>query len=151
MDDAREAIMGVRTAAQKYKELSEYLLSVPVSSEQRELFISEMFAMPTKAAATDRVRGNVEASRKAFRDLMNGPTVAGSDIQGTAYGVIQAAGEYLDHVREAKSWETKIGRTLLKPDKAKAKALTLLSEVVGFDIKKAQVTEQYSEGGLLVA
>ena len=33
-------------------------------------------------------------------------------VADTAYGLVQAAGEYLDHVRTARTWETRLNRTL---------------------------------------
>jgi hypothetical protein len=42
---------------------------------------------------------------------------------------VQAAGEYLDHVRRARSWETRLGRTLIRPEPLKAKALNLVRDL----------------------
>ena len=50
-------------------------------------------------------------------------------VAGTAYGLIQAAGEYLDHVRTARTWETRLNRTLMRPEPLKHRALTLVREI----------------------
>ena len=50
-------------------------------------------------------------------------------IAGTAYGLVQAAGEYLDHVRTARSWETRLNRTLIRPEPLKHRALSLVREI----------------------
>lgn len=34
-------------------------------------------------------------------------------VADSAYGLMQAAGEYLDHVRTAPFWETRLNRTLI--------------------------------------
>jgi hypothetical protein len=43
---------------------------------------------------------------------------------------VQAAGEYLDHVRTARSWETRLNRTLIRPEPLKHRALALAREVI---------------------
>jgi hypothetical protein len=80
---------------------------------------------------TDRVARNIEHARQAVRGILASPTTEG--IHGTAYELVQAAGEYLDHVRTARSWETRLGRTLMRPEPLKARALTLVREVVATD------------------
>jgi hypothetical protein len=41
---------------------------------------------------------------------------------------VQAAGEYLDHARTARTWETRLNRSLLRPEPLKHKALLLARE-----------------------
>ena len=42
---------------------------------------------------------------------------------------MQAAGKYLDHVRTARSWETRLNRTLIRPEPLKHRALSLIREL----------------------
>ena len=56
--------------------------------------------MPPQGLVTDRVARNVEEARNALRLLFQSTT--NEQIAGTAYGLVQAAGEYLDHVRTAR-------------------------------------------------
>jgi len=70
---------------------------------------------------------NVEEARKALHAILASPTTEG--IANTGYGLVQAAGEYLDHVRRARSWESRLGRTLIRPEPLKAKALTLVRQI----------------------
>ena len=77
---------------------------------------------------TDRVARNVEEARAALRMILDSKTT--QQVSGTAYGLVQAAGEYLDHVRNARSWETKLNRTLIRPEPLKHRALSLIREVV---------------------
>ena len=51
-------------------------------------------------------------------------------VADTAYGLVQAAGEYLDHVRSARSSETRLNRPLIRPAPLKHRALTLVREVI---------------------
>lgn len=128
VEEARQAVTGVRSEIQAYKALSEELLGIPVTSAQTDRFITEFIPSPPDTMITDRVAHNIDEARKAVRGILASPTSEG--IDGTAYGLVQAAGEYLDHVRTARSWETKMNRTLLRPEPMKARALTLVREVV---------------------
>jgi len=51
-------------------------------------------------------------------------------VAHTAYGLVQAAGEYLDHVRTARSWETRLNRTLIRPEPLEHRALALARDVI---------------------
>jgi phage/plasmid-like protein (TIGR03299 family) len=127
LDEARQAMTGVRREMAEYRALSEQLLAIEVTDRQRELFIREFVPMPPAGLATDRVVHNVEEARTVLHDLLASPTTA--QVAHTAYGLVQAAGEYLDHARRARSWETRLGRTLIRPEPLKAKALALVREV----------------------
>ena len=50
-------------------------------------------------------------------------------LQGTLDTQVQAAGEYLDHVRGARSWETRLNRTLIRPEPLKHRARSLIREL----------------------
>jgi len=128
IEEAREAVTGVRREMREYVELARELLDIRVTPQHRERFITEFIPMPPEGLVTDRVARNVEEARQALRDILGSPTTAG--VADTAYGLVQASGEYLDHVRRARSWETKLGRTLIRPEPLKAKALTLVREMV---------------------
>jgi phage/plasmid-like protein (TIGR03299 family) len=127
IDEARQAVTGARAEMRRYSELAAELLAIPVTARQRELFITEFIPMPPDGLITDRVARNVGEARNALRLLFDSPT--NEQIAGTAYGLVQAAGEYLDHVRTARSWETRLNRTLIRPEPLKHRALTLVREV----------------------
>src|SRR5919108_510028 len=71
------------------------LLAIPVSPAQRELFITEFIPMPPAGLVTDRVARNVDEARAALRAIFDSKTT--EQVAPTAYGLVQAAGEYLDH------------------------------------------------------
>jgi len=125
--EAKEAVTGARREIQAYRELATELLGQPITAGQRELFVAEFIPMPPQGLVTDRVMGNVEAARTSLRNIFVSATTA--DVADTAYGLMQGAVEYLDHVRTARSWETKLGRTIIKPEPLKAKVLKLVREV----------------------
>src|SRR4029079_7651098 len=110
IEDARKAVNGARDERARYAELAAELLAIRITPAQRELFITEFIPKPPDGLITDRVARNVDEARKALRLRFDCPTTA--PVAHTAYGLIQASGEYLDHVRNSRSWETKLSRTL---------------------------------------
>jgi phage/plasmid-like protein (TIGR03299 family) len=127
LEQAREAVTGTRREIAAYAELARQLLDVRVSPGIREQFVAAFIPMPPEGLVTERVVRNVEEARKALRLILASETTA--PVAHTGYGLVQAAGEYLDHVRRARSWETKLGRTLMRPEPLKAKALTLVRQL----------------------
>ena len=127
IEEARQAVTGARKEIRRYTELAHELLAIPVSPRQRELFVTEFIPMPPHGLVTDRVARNVEEARQALRLIFESKTT--EQVAGSAYGLMQAAGEYLDHVRTARSWETRLNRTLIRPEPLKHRALSLIREV----------------------
>ncbi|MGD0686197.1 MAG: DUF932 domain-containing protein [Streptosporangiaceae bacterium] len=128
IEEARRAVTGAQAEMRRYSDLARELLAIPVTPAQRELFITEFIPKPPEGLITDRVARNVDEARKALRLLFDSAT--NEQIAGTAYGLVQAAGEYLDHVRTARSWETRLNRTLIRPEPLKHRALSLAREVI---------------------
>jgi phage/plasmid-like protein (TIGR03299 family) len=127
IEEARRAVTGARTEIRRYTELAHELLAIRVSPRQRELFVTEFIPMPPQGLVTDRVARNVEEARQALRLIFESKTTEA--VAGSAYGLMQAAGEYLDHVRTARSWETRLNRTLIRPEPLKHRALSLIREL----------------------
>lgn len=121
--DAREAITGARRAIREYEALATELMGFTITQKQSELFIREFFPMPPEGMISDRVRNNVETGRQALREILASETTA--PVAGTVYGHVQAAGEYLDHVRKYRNSDSLLGRQLLKPEKLKLKATNM--------------------------
>jgi phage/plasmid-like protein (TIGR03299 family) len=127
IEEARQAVTGARREMRRYQELASTLLGIRVTPRQRELFVTQFIPMPPEGLVTDRVARNVDEARKALRLLFESQTT--EQIADTAYGLVQGAGEYLDHVRTARSWETKLNRTLIRPEPLKHRALALVREI----------------------
>jgi phage/plasmid-like protein (TIGR03299 family) len=127
IEEARRAVTGARAEIRRYQELAHELLAIPVSPGQRELFVTEFIPLPPQGLVTDRVARNVEEARAALRLIFESKTT--EQVAGSAYGLMQAAGEYLDHVRTARSWETRLNRTLIRPEPLKHRALSLIREL----------------------
>lgn len=127
--EAREALMYARTETQQYVAAMTELLGIKVTTAQEQLFLREFIPSPPDGLISDRVAKNITEARAAVMGFLEGPTVEGSGVRGTAYGLLQAAGEYLDHVRASRSWESKMNRSLLQAEPLKAKAAILAREV----------------------
>jgi phage/plasmid-like protein (TIGR03299 family) len=129
MGEAREALMYACTQTQEYVAAMTDLLGIKVSVQQEARFVDAFIPSPPDGLVSDRVAKNIAEARAAVLGFLEGPTVEGSGVRGTAYGMLQAAGEYLDHVRTSRSWESKLNRSLLRAEPMKAKAAVLAREV----------------------
>jgi phage/plasmid-like protein (TIGR03299 family) len=128
IEEARTAVTGARAEMARYAELATELLGITITPAQRELFITEFIPKPPDGLITDRVARNVDEARQALRMIFDSATT--EQVAHTAYGLVQAAGEYLDHVRGARSWETRLNRTLIRPEPLKHRALSLARDIL---------------------
>lgn len=127
LDQAREALQFARAENAGYIEAMSDLLGITVTPAQERLWLAEFLPVPPEGA-TDRVMANIEAARAVVRGFLDGPTVEGAGVRGTAYGLVQAAGEWADHGRKAVSWESKFNRSMLRSEPLKARAAVLARE-----------------------
>lgn len=97
IEEAKEALAGWREDVQRWRLAQEHLLSVRVTDQQRELFITEFIPMPTRGIVSERVRTNVETAQGELRGILNSVTC--QDTKHTAYGLVQASIEYQQWVR----------------------------------------------------
>jgi len=128
LDEARAAVTGARRQYAEYKDLMARLIGVSMTAAQVDLFVREFIPDPPKGLISDRVAKNIEEARSAVRGFLASKTVEGAGVGGTAYGCVQAAGEYLDHTRKSRTWETRLNRCLLAPEPLKARAVKLALE-----------------------
>jgi len=128
IEDAKMAIQGVRDSHETYMELARELAEIPVTDNQRELFVTTFIPMPPEALISDRVKGNVEQARMGLRGLFDGPSIPDAH-RNTGYGLHLAGTEYLDHLRGYRSTDTYYGRQMLRNEPAKAKLTKLIREV----------------------
>lgn len=136
---AKEALQGLSADTQAWRELAADLAQLPVTGKQRELFVVEFFPRPPEAAISDRVNRNVDRDRDALRQILASPTCEG--ISDTGYGLVQASAEWLDHIRGARSNATYLRRSVLGPEKHKARAVTLARKVATADLTDRELQE----------
>ena len=128
VDEAREVIRGVRRDFDRYTALAKELLDVRFTPEMSERFVREFIPAPPETLVTDRVMNNVEEARKAVRLILASPTSEG--IADTAWGHVQAAGEYLDHYRRFRTMDSYYARQLLRPEPLKTRAVQIVRDLV---------------------
>lgn len=130
MDEAKQALAGLRTERDEYLALAADLMDLRVDDDGLTAFLSEFLPSPREngEVCTDRVHGNVERARATFRRIYL-DSVTTEAVRGTSWGLVQASTEYLDHARAFRSADTYLGRSILRAEPAKARALTVAREV----------------------
>jgi phage/plasmid-like protein (TIGR03299 family) len=138
IEDAKKAISGVRDGLEVYRNVMEDLAVMPVTTEQRTLFVSTIIGdlpdssgLPVSARpdVSDRVKNNIEAERAKINGLFFGPTIPEAH-RLTAYGLFQAGTEYFDHLRNYRSKDSYVKRTLLTENPAKANLARTIRELI---------------------
>lgn len=134
IEDAKQAIRGVRAALDIYRELAEELGAMPVTPAQRDWFVSTIVGdrdgkVSRGINVTDRVRNNVEGERTKVLSLFMGDTIPEAH-RLTGYGLFLAGGEYFDHLRAYRSKDSYVKRTLLTNNPAKASLRKTIEEAL---------------------
>lgn len=123
VEEAQVAITGARKDFAKYCAIAEDLLGIRITPGQAEKFITAYIPEPPAGLISDRVMNNITQARNHIRACLDSQT--GALVKHTAYGLVQAAGEYADHIKRANSWETRLGRSLLNVENAKTRAVKI--------------------------
>lgn len=87
-----------------------------------------MTAQPA-AEVTERVQKHIDDARGEFWGILNGGLTVPVNLRNTAYGVVQASIEMLDHVRGYKSRGSYINRSVLRDESLKAQLVPLVRRV----------------------
>lgn len=127
IEEAKAALAGLRSEAAEFQAFAQDLYDVRVDEAQEATFVSEFLPDPAEhgEVVSERVRANIDRARGAFRALyLDSPTTDG--LRGTGYGLLQASTEYLDHKRQFRSQDSLLGRSILGPEKAKARAVAII-------------------------
>lgn len=134
IEDAKAAIKGTRSVFSVYAELMNELATIKVTPAQRDLFVSTIIGdengiVSKSATVSERVKNNIETERAKINGLFFGSTIP-ADHTLTGYGLFQAGVEYFDHVRNFRSKDSYVKRTLLESNPAKANLVKTIREVV---------------------
>lgn len=127
IDEAKQAISGMSASRDKWIKLANELLGIKVTDQSYAAFVAEFLPEPPPGIATDRVRRNVSDAREQFRKLYHGEQNAA--VNGSALALVNTAVEYLDHARGYRNTDTYLGRTILKPEPLKQKAVQIARAV----------------------
>lgn len=134
IEEAKKAIRGLGQVYDVFEQKMHELASIQVTPSQRDLFVSTIIGdrggiVSTSAAASDRVKSNIEAERAKINGLFFGSTIP-EEHALTGYGLFLAGGEYFDHLRAFRSKDSYVKRTLLTDNPAKANLAKTIREVV---------------------
>jgi len=132
LEKVKVGIAAMRDQARESRKLFEQLAQTPVRPEQVMDFVELFLPSPRDRGevCSDRVQENVVKARAAFGRIYDTSTTT-DGIRGSAYGLLMTATEYLDHVRGFRSRDSYLGRTVLRPERAKEEALKHLASVTG--------------------
>jgi phage/plasmid-like protein (TIGR03299 family) len=129
VEEAKLALGGVREEHAAFVELANELAAIQVSNETREKFVTSFIPAPEGQVVSDRVLDNISKARNQVRNLFEMDTIPDAH-RHSAYGLVLAAGEYLDHLRGKNSNDTYLNRTLLRDEPFKKKIVPLVRELV---------------------
>jgi phage/plasmid-like protein (TIGR03299 family) len=127
IEEAKDALAGWRESVRSFRLISEVLVNTRITSEQQREFVSRFIPMPPPHMVSTRVEANVQEARQTMRNILEGPTSEGIDL--TAYGLVQAAIEYQNHYRKARSAETRFKRSYLDRSTITSDAIFLAREI----------------------
>ena len=135
IEEAKKAVAMWRESVKNWQLLMDELVSLKVNEDQKQAFMDQFIPMPVSTATVSaRVLTNIDNARGEFNAIMNGITSEGVD--DTAYGLVQAAIEFNQHVRGTRGknalakQESKFKRAYLDRDRQLALAIDLAREVV---------------------
>jgi len=132
IEDAKAAIKGARATMSVYVKMAEELATIPVTPGERDLFVStiigERAGRENEATASARVLNNIERERAKVNSLFFGPTIP-EGHKLTGYGLFLAGTEYADHLRNYRSRDSYVKRTLLDRNPFKANLNRTIREI----------------------
>lgn len=130
IEEVRRTISGIREESEKYIELATELASIPISDQGIAKFMSEFSATAQpRAEVSKRVQTHIDEARGEFMGILNGGLTITAENRNTAYGVVQAAVEYLDHIRGYRTRESYCNRTVLRDEPLKAQLVPLVRRI----------------------
>jgi phage/plasmid-like protein (TIGR03299 family) len=136
LEEARQTILGLRTDFAENMDFLRTLAKVKVTKDQTSEWLEQFIPMPISIAqVTDRQSRTVEEARLTVQAILDSPTCDG--IRGSAYGLLAAGDEFLDHYRGLgpdnlpKNKDGWVKRQLLVPEKRKFRQVQIIKDVVG--------------------
>lgn len=129
IEEAREALLGWRSALDDYVAISTHLLdlTLPDGKVSAEEFVDRFLPEPPPGLATERVRSNVSEARRQWWTAFNSATCEG--ITGTARGLVEASIEYAEHYRRARSAETRFVRSFMDRNRVTSDAVKIATSI----------------------
>lgn len=125
METAKASLAEMREGAKAWELQATDLAGLNYDDEGLRHFTDEFIPVPE--GASERTRNNRTDRQATFRKILASDTCA--ELPDSAYKLVQAAGEYLDHFRPYRSADTYLARTLLRPETIKGGVVRLAREV----------------------
>lgn len=129
IDEAKQVLSGARDDTHSIVSTFNELAKIDVTDEQREDFVQVFIPRDPAEVISERVVNNIEVARSKVRGIFNSDTIPEAH-RNTAYGLVQAGVEYLDHLRGFHNADTYLGRTLLRDEALKSKLIPTVRELV---------------------
>lgn len=130
IEEAKLALAGLRQETAEYVAMATELSKLNVTDYHLNTYLSEFLPNPAEhgEVVSERVQNNVEKARDMFKHIyLDSVTTEG--VRGSAWGLVQASTEYLDHARAYRSQDSYLGRSILHGEPLKAKAVNLVRQV----------------------
>lgn len=125
IDQARAALTGWRESIPVWEALQRHLLTIEMTDDEVIAYLDRWLPEPDPQIATERVRRNAAAARGEWFGALRSATCEG--VANTAYGVLQASIEYAEHMRAARTEESRFSRSYLGQQDVVAHAAKLLT------------------------
>ena len=130
IEDAKQVIAGAKVDTLNFIELGNELAAIAITEAIKEQFVQWFIPMPeSKFIISDRVLDNINDARQNLRNIFYSDTMPEAH-RNTAYGLMTAGIEYLDHIRSYRNSDTYLGRTLLRDEPMKKKLVPMIRELV---------------------
>ncbi len=138
--EAKKMLAGARESINVFQAVMQELAEVQVTPQMRRDFADTIIGdrvtsrsgdvsyISMQQNVTTRVVNNIERERAKILGLFNGPTIPEAH-KLTGYGLHLAGVEYFDHLRNYRSDESYVQRTLLTDSKEKASLVTTIAEI----------------------
>jgi phage/plasmid-like protein (TIGR03299 family) len=136
IEEAKRVIAGAREETAAFVQLANELARMSVTDEQRERFVTTFIPKPEAEVISDQVLDNILRERTKVRAIFESPTIPEAH-RNTAYGLVQAGIEYLDHLRAYRNSDTYLGRTLLRDEPLKRKLVPMVRELAATSARAA--------------
>jgi len=146
LEDAKQAIFQATAASENIRKRATQLAALPFTDDQYYEFVDRFLPMPEAdtdegAKLTASKRAAIERARESFQFVASAANPNLTGIRNSVWGVVNAAGEWLDHYKTFRTEDAYVARTLvdINPGKrlAQSIAMDLMNTGAGRKLKVA--------------
>jgi phage/plasmid-like protein (TIGR03299 family) len=122
LNEAKEVFALAMTEGDTFAKLAVEMSTTYITENQKEWFKVHQFPEPPVHMRTTARMNHLDQARQSWEKIYNSSTCA--SIKDTTWGLAQATIEYTDHVKRARTPDTRINRQI-SPSQEKRRVLTL--------------------------